>query len=65
MKTLKAYRESKGIKLQAVADHLGITRQTYSSYENNQNAMSIEQAKAVCEFLGCTVTDIFLPHDVN
>lgn len=65
MKSLKEYRESKGVKLQAVAEHLGVTRQTYSTYEANQSSMSIEQAVAVCDFLGCTVEDIFLPSKVN
>lgn len=32
MQTLKEIRESKGIKQDAVADHLGVTRQTYASY---------------------------------
>lgn len=65
MKSLKEYRESKGVKLIAVADYLGVTRQTYSNYEENQDAMSIGQAKAVCDFLGCTVDEIFLPMKVN
>mgnify|MGYP003370689953 CR=1 FL=1 len=65
MQTLKEYRESKGIKLSTVAEHLGVTRQTYSSYEKHQERMSIDQAKAVCKFLGCSVGDIFLPKDVN
>ena len=52
METLKEFREKKGVKKQAVADHLGVTRQTYSNYENNQEAMSIGQARAVCAFLG-------------
>lgn len=65
MKTLKEYRESKGVKQLAVAEHLGISRATYAKYEENQGAMSIDQAKAVCKFLGCSVGDIFLPNDVK
>lgn len=65
MQTLKKYRIQKGIKQSAVAEHLGVTRQTYSSYEKQQERMSIDQAKAVCEFLGCSVGDIFLPNDVS
>ena len=65
MKTLKEYRESKGVKLSAVADYLGVTRQTYSAYEDNQDAMTIGQAKSVCRFLGCSVDEIFLLKEVN
>lgn len=65
MPTLKEAREAKGIKIKAIADHLGITRQTYSNYEANQNKMSIEQAKAVCDFIGCSVDEIFLVDKVN
>lgn len=62
---LKQYRESKGIKLQAVADFLGVSRHTYSNYEKNQDEMSIAQAKAVCGFLGCDIDQIFLGKNVN
>lgn len=65
MKTLKEYRESKGVKQLAVAEHIGVSRATYAKYEDNQESMSIGQAKAVCEFLGCSVSDIFLPQRVN
>lgn len=65
MGTLKDYREDKGVKQIAVAQHLGVTRQTYAGYEDDQESMSIGQAKAVCKFLGCDVGDIFLPSDVD
>ena len=48
-----------------MAEHLGVSRQTYSRYENKQEKMSIEQAKAVCSFLHCDLADIFLPEEVN
>lgn len=65
MKTLKEVRESLGVKQCAVAEHLGVSRQTYSRYENKQEKMSIEQAKSVCDFLRCNIADIFLPDDVE
>lgn len=65
MQTLKEARESKGVKLAAVADHLGVSRQTYRKYEENQGQMSIDQAIAACEFIGCCVDEIFLPQKVN
>lgn len=65
MGKLKEYREKKGVKIVAIARHLGVSRQTYSKYEDNQESMSIEQAKAVCDFLGCSVSEIFLPGNVD
>lgn len=63
--TLKEIREARGVKQVAIAEHLGITRQTYASYEENPRSMTINQAMAVCEFLHCKVSDIFLPKEVN
>lgn len=65
MQTLKEVRESRGVTQKAVSEHLGVARQTYCRYENKQEKMSIEQAKAACEFLHCSVSDIFLPEEVN
>ncbi|EEE17211.1 helix-turn-helix transcriptional regulator [Lancefieldella rimae] len=65
MPRLKEYREAKGVKQSAVAAKLGISRQTYSFYEKNQEKMTFEQAKIVCDFLGTRVSDIFLPLDVD
>ena len=65
MQTLKEARESRGIKQKTVAEHLGVARQTYCRYENQQEKMSVEQAKAVCELLHCSVADIFLPIEDN
>lgn len=61
MQTLKEIRESKGIKQGAVADHLGVIRQTYASYEQKQEKMSVAQAKAVCAFIGCSIDEFFCP----
>lgn len=65
MKSLKEVRESKGVKQLAVANHLGVSRQTYSSYESHPESMSVEQARAVCEFLHVSVTDIFFSSNVS
>lgn len=65
MQTLKEIRESRGVKQIAIAEYLGITRQTYASYEENPRSMTIDQALAVCTFLHCTLSDIFLLNEVN
>lgn len=65
MKTLKEVREQRGVKQSAVARHLGVSRQTYASYENNPESMSVSQAKAVCGFLNVHVGEIFFSNDVS
>lgn len=65
METLKSMREKRGVSQKAVAEHLGISRQTYSRYEEDQEKMTIEQAKCVCAFLNCDIAEIFLPSNVN
>lgn len=62
---LKEIRTKRGVKQKAVAEYLGITRQTYSTYENNPSSMTVSQAMAVCEFLHCELADIFLLREVN
>lgn len=47
MQTLKEIRESRGVKQIAIAEYLGITRQTYASYEENPRSMTIDQALVV------------------
>lgn len=59
METIKEARERRGIKQYAVADHIGITRQTYAKYEENPDLFSIEQAKAACDFIGVNPAEIF------
>lgn len=65
MKTLKEIREAQGIKQVAVAEHLGVSRQTYASYEANPRSMSVEQAQAVCRFMHCDMSEIFLNQQVK
>lgn len=65
MQTLKELREDRGVTQKAVANHLGVSRQTYNRYENNQEKMTIRQAKAACDFLHADIADIFLPAEVN
>ena len=65
MTTLRQIREEKGVKQIAVASYLQVARQTYAKYEEHPETMTIQQARAVCKFLGCEIEQIFLPQDVN
>lgn len=59
MSALKEAREARGVSQTAIADHLGITRQTYSSYETDPGRVSVEQAHAICEYLHCELSIFF------
>lgn len=59
MQTLKQARIAKGIKMEAVAEAIGVTRQTYTKYEAYQDDMTIEQAAKACEFIGVPMDEIF------
>ena len=65
MQTLKEARESRGIKQIAVAEALGITRQTYAKYEDNPRVMPVYQAEAACNFIGCDIAQIFFGGNVS
>lgn len=65
MQTLKEARIDKGIKQVAVAEALGITRQTYAKYEENPRSMPVYQAEAACAFIGCDIADIFFGENVQ
>ena len=65
MQTLREARDKKGIKQNAVADALGITRQTYAKYELDPSIMTVAQAKAACDFIGCDVDEIFFGRVVS
>lgn len=59
MRTLKQARNDKGIKQIAVANAIGITRQTYAKYEKNPSLMTVGQAMAACNFIGVKMEDVF------
>ncbi len=65
MKSLKEIRESRGVKQSAVADYLGISRQTLSRYENNTEEVPLAVAEKICLFLHFPVEEIFLPGNVS
>lgn len=50
-KRLKMLRGSKGINQQQIADYLNVKRQTYSSYENDTSAPSIEILRKLSIYL--------------
>lgn len=65
MKSLKEAREDRGIKQLAVAEAIGVTRQTYAKYEEDPRQMTVFQAEAACAFIGCDVSQIFFGSEVS
>ena len=59
MGKLRQMRELTGKTQQQVATHLNITRARYSQIEQNQDRVTIEQAKKICEFFGADPKVIF------
>ena len=59
MYTLREARESRGIKQKAIADAIGVTRQTYAKYEDNPRLMPIGKAEDACAFMRFDISDIF------
>lgn len=64
MRTIRERREDRGITQAAIARYLGVTRQTYASYEQHPEKLSIDQAIILCDILDCDF-DSLLPSEVN
>lgn len=56
---IREIRESKRLYQGECADALGVSRPTYRRYEAEPERMTIAQCKALCEFLGCDVDEVF------
>lgn len=65
MATLREARRAKRITGKEVAEHIGVSERMYYYYENHQNSIKIDKAKAICDFLGYTLDEIFLPENVK
>ena len=59
MQTLKDAREQRGIKLEAVAKAIQVTRQTYAKYEKEPWKMPVQRAQNACAFIGVPMDEIF------
>ena len=57
--TVKQAREKKKKTQAEMAKYLGICKDTYRSIEQNPDRATVTQAKAICEFLGFDIEQIF------
>ena len=63
MYTVKQARVLKGKTQAEMADCLGVCKDTYRAIEQNPDRATVNQAKAICEFLGFDIEDIFFDKD--
>ena len=62
---LKSARAAKDMSQKAVADAVGVTRQTINAIENGDYNPTINLCIAICKVLDRTLNDIFWEDDQN
>ncbi|MCS3494738.1 MULTISPECIES: helix-turn-helix transcriptional regulator [Micrococcales] len=58
---LSAYRRERGFSQQALADLLGVSRQTVISLEKGRYDPSLPLAFKLSAVFGCKIEDLFIP----
>ncbi|WOI53706.1 helix-turn-helix transcriptional regulator [Parvularcula sp. LCG005] len=61
--SLKEWRTERGLSQQALADALGVSRQTVISIEKGRYDPSLPLAFAIARVFGCQIEDLFVPDD--
>ena len=62
--SLKALRANKNLTQTEVANKLGITKETLSSWERYKTFPDFIALKKLCEIYDCKLDDIFLPDNL-
>lgn len=65
MNNLKKLREDRGLSQTAVANELGISRQTYNNYELGKRQADYEMLLKLAEFFGTTVEALLVPESYS
>lgn len=60
---LRSLRQDRGMTQQALADALGVSRQTVHSIEAGKYDPSLQLAFKIAKMLGLTIEQVFLPED--
>lgn len=63
--TLPDYRRERGLSQQALADLLGVSRQTVISIEKGRYDPSLPLAFKIVAVFGCRIEDMFTPESNN
>ena len=56
-------REAKGLSQEALADAVGVTRQTINAIERDRYDPSLELAFTLADYFDCRIEDLFEPAD--
>ena len=59
--TLKELRARKNMTQSEVAVEIGVSTQTYNAWEKDISNVAIGKVKALSDFFGVTIGEIFLP----
>lgn len=59
--SLKELRARKNMTQAEVAENIGISTQTYNAWEKDVSNVAIGKVKALADFFGVTIGEIFLP----
>lgn len=59
--TLKELRARKNMTQSEIADIIGVSTQTYNAWERDVSNVAISKVKALADFFGVTIGEIFLP----
>ena len=62
--TMKKARQEKGLSQQALADELGVSRQTINAIEKGDYNPTIRLCIGICKVLGLTLNDLFWEEEV-
>lgn len=57
---IRMYRRLKGVSMQALADHLGVSLSAVSKVEKGYRRVDQEQLVRIAEFLDCSMQDLFV-----
>lgn len=60
---LPEYRKDRGLSQQALADLLGVSRQTIISLEKGRYDPSLPLAFSIAKLFECRIEDLFIPED--
>jgi putative transcriptional regulator len=59
--SLREYRDRHGLSQRALADHVGVTRQTINAVEGDRYDPSVALVFELAAFFECDVEDVFHP----
>ena len=58
MLTLKEWRRAKGVSMEKLAEHLGVSVSTVNNWENKGQKIPVDMAILACDYLGVNINDV-------